>query len=482
MSRFLFWCLVSLGHAVVVGAHELPEDEIERRVQIIVRPDRVSVQYSLAMNQGTLEKQLRQFGREPAATFAGMWQQYQELILQALPEQVAVTVNGTTIALKPIRADHSGWSHHHLTCLLAAPIDLTESPKVVAVTDRNFLDSPGSHRIAMKALSGARMNQSTVPAIVSRAKAIPLKELSEVQRQTAVRVEGTFVHRRKGRDDAVFPSELVDFLPSKENPLFAGTGRNTWDRRIRERGCLLREGDSWHLWYTGYSGPRTATRKLGYATSRDGMKWERHPNNPVFTDTWTEDVHVVRHQGRLYMVAEGKGDIPHLLVSDDGVEWADKGRLDVRRQDGSPISPGPYGTPTLWVEDETWYLFYERRDRAIWLARSTDREIWTNVQDSPVIDRGPAEYDRYAIALNQVFRHKGRYYGVYHANGDPERRGPWTTCIAASDDLITWTKYAGNPIVRTNDSSGQLIFDGKQFRLYTMHPDVKVYFPANKGN
>ncbi len=276
----------------------------------------------------------------------------------------------------------------------------------------------------------------------------------------------------------LFPRELVQFEPYPKNPLFAGTGNGSWDHKIRERGCILRHDGKWHLWYTGYRGERLATKKLGYATSDDGLNWKRHPDNPIFEESWTEDMHVVRQDKKFYMVAEGRNDIPHLLISSNGVKWDDQGRLDVRMTDGSPISKGPYGTPTLWFEDKKWYLFYERRDDGIWLATSTDLKVWTNVSDDPVIATGPSTYDKYAVALNQVIRYRDRYYGVYHANGDSKRQGPWTTCIAVSDDLKTWKKYSGNPIVRTNDSSGQLVHDGKQFRLYTTHPDVKVYFPA----
>jgi len=48
-----------------------------------------------------------------------------------------------------------------------------------------------------------------------------------------------------------------------------------------------------------------------------------------------------------------------------------------------------------------------------------------------------------------------------------------------SDDLIHWRKYPGNPIVDADKSSGIVIDDGQQYRLYTMHPDVRVYFPRN---
>ena len=278
----------------------------------------------------------------------------------------------------------------------------------------------------------------------------------------------------------LFPSELIDFVPYEKNPVFAGTGEDTWDRKIRERGYILREGDTWHLWYTGYRGSRQDTKYLGYAMSRDGLDWIRHPDNPVFDRLWTEDMHVVKHGDTYYMVAEGRRDVAHLLTSTDRVRWKPQGRLDVRRTDGRPLSPGPYGTPTLWIEGDDWYLLYERGDRGVWLARSRDRKVWTNVQDDPVIALGPAAYDKHAVALNQVIKYKDCYYAVYHANADKQWKGPWTTCLAASRDLIHWTKYPANPVIRKNFSSGHFVHDGRQYRLYTSHPDVRVFFPAGE--
>jgi hypothetical protein len=274
-----------------------------------------------------------------------------------------------------------------------------------------------------------------------------------------------------------FPPELVDWVRDERSPLFEGTGRDTWDREIRERGFVLREPDGWKLWYTGYDSRKSETRSLGLATSPDGVRWTRHPGNPVFSGSWTEDVFVVKGDGVYHMFAEGEGDIAHRLTSRDGVRWEDHGRLDVRTWSGAPIPPGPYGTPTVWVEGDTWNLFYERDDKGIWLARSKDLTVWTNVQDEPVIGLGPAEYDRHAVALNQVVRFRGRYYGVYHANADPEWRGPWTTCLAVSDDLVRWEKYPGNPVIRSDDSSGILVPDGEGFLLYTMHPAVRLWRP-----
>ena len=279
----------------------------------------------------------------------------------------------------------------------------------------------------------------------------------------------------------LFPPELVDFIPYQGNPVFTGTGTDTWDRNIRERGYIIREDGIFKMWYTGYGSGENATKYLGYATSSDGFEWTRYPGNPIFNEYWTEDVMVVKHEGRYFMVAEGVDDIAHMLVSSDGIHWERAGDLDIRKVNGESIGPGAYGTPTLWIENEKWHLFYEREDLGIWLATSTDQKTWTNVQDAPVIKRGPEKYDSEAVALDQIIKYKGRYYAYYHASPD-EDWATWNSNIAVSEDLVYWTKYDHNPILEPEGpekdvSSPILVYDGEHYRLYSMHQGVKVYLP-----
>ena len=198
-------------------------------------------------------------------------------------------------------------------------------------------------------------------------------------------------HSGSGQTDdqtTLFPDEMIHFTLATKNSVFTGTGTDTWDRNIRERGYILKEDGLYKMWYTGYNGGGDAVKYLGYATSEDGIHWTRYPGNPIFDGCWTEDVFVVHHEGMYYMVAEGENDIAHMLTSKDGIQWERAGNLDIRKTNGEPIEPGPYGTPTLWIENGQWYLFYERNDQAIWLATSTDHQVWTNVQDDPVIEKG----------------------------------------------------------------------------------------------
>ncbi len=237
------------------------------------------------------------------------------------------------------------------------------------------------------------------------------------------------------------------------------------------------------MWYSGYNKSYNDSIYLGYATSTDGFQWERYSDRPIFDKGWTEDVFVVKQDSLYYMYAEGgKDDIAHYLTSPDGLNWQAGGDLIILKQNGDTIS-GPYGTPAVWIENGKWYLFYERDDRAIWLATSIDKKSWKNIQDEPVIQPGPEKYDAGAVAANQIVKYKGRYYLYYHAStnpnwADPNEKTWWTSNVAMSKDLIHWKKYPANPIVDGDHSSPILVPDGNKYRLYTMHNKVFVYLPG----
>ncbi|MBD3676688.1 MAG: glycosylase [Planctomycetaceae bacterium] len=279
-----------------------------------------------------------------------------------------------------------------------------------------------------------------------------------------------------GIEPDLFPKELTSFHPYSENPVFTAGDKSDWDARIRERGWILKTRDQWWLWYTGYDGQRSSLKSLGLATSKDGIHWQRSPQNPLTSDLWVEDMMVVENQGMFHMFAEGRGDQAQRLTSKDGIHWTSRGKLDVRMTDGKPISPGPFGTPTAYHENNTWYLFYERRDAGIWLATSEDMQVWTHLQDEPVILPGPELFDRDLIALNQIFKYQGRYYASLHGASTENDPRLWASGIAVSEDLIHWKKHP-EPLrpISDNKSSGLFIQVGQKMRLYTMHDKVDLH-------
>lgn len=279
------------------------------------------------------------------------------------------------------------------------------------------------------------------------------------------------------------PDVLTRFTADEASPLFTGRPGH-WDAKIRERGWIVRDGSRWHLWYTGYDpNQQPLMMRLGYATSEDGLRWNRYADRPLIDNLWVEDMMVIRHNDQWLMFAEGKGDQAQLLTSRDGIHWDPKGSLDVRLTSGDPIPPGPFGTPTVYFENGVWNLFYERRDEGIWLARSTDLKKWTNVRDEPLIVPGPDAYDALMIAMNQVVLIDGKYVAVMHGTGTPQKPRQWCTTMAVSTDLVQWKKYSGNPLlpIPENKSSGQLVFDGTRWRLYTMHDQIDLHWAESAG-
>jgi beta-1,2-mannobiose phosphorylase / 1,2-beta-oligomannan phosphorylase len=283
-------------------------------------------------------------------------------------------------------------------------------------------------------------------------------------------------------NSAAFPPELVHWSPARTNPVFTAEGPGHWDVKIRERGWILHEGEIYRLWFTGYDGTRQGIKLLGNATSRDGVHWERSANNPIYRDHWVEDMCVVHSGETYYMFAEGPADNhAEMLTSKNGKDWKWEGELDVRLADGKTPARKPCGTPTVFVENGTWYLFYEWLDKGVWLAKSTDplSRVWTNVRDEPVLSPGPERYDKDALAMNQVIKYKVAYFGFYHGSGSGTAMPrTWNTDVARSTDLVHWQKYPGNPIVDNNKSSGIVVPNGNRFRLYTMHDQVDLFESA----
>lgn len=190
MFRTLLCLILPFGYVASATGHELADGIIERRVQISVKPESVLVEYSLAMNEKTLQEQLQKHKTKPAPSRLAMWQQYQKVILPSLAKHIEVTVDGQPSQVKPIRAEYTGWSHRHLSCLFRAEIELAPRRKTIAVTDGNFLDTPGNYRIAMKARSGAMIENTNVPSVVSRAKPVELAKRARAEKRKATYATG----------------------------------------------------------------------------------------------------------------------------------------------------------------------------------------------------------------------------------------------------------------------------------------------------
>jgi predicted GH43/DUF377 family glycosyl hydrolase len=192
------------------------------------------------------------------------------------------------------------------------------------------------------------------------------------------------------------------FVKSAQNPILRPS-TSGWDSLLVKDPNLIKVGNTYYLYYTGFSG---RSIQIGMAYSYDGLTWFKYARNPILTFTgnvWhrfpkvtydPDDPDSTQHFKMWYV--DDNGDIGYAYSSDgfsfqryEGNPVLVKGRAG--DWDGVAISsPGAvYKAP-----DGYWYLFYNGRRNAsggiqadsIGLARFSDpKSHYTKVNNNPII-------------------------------------------------------------------------------------------------
>lgn len=216
------------------------------------------------------------------------------------------------------------------------------------------------------------------------------------------------------------------------------------------------------MWYTGNSPEPIGS--VGYASSLDGITWNKHGNNPVLVDEpyggWNEQTvyepSVIFHGSIFHMWYTSSDDplLPgpihiHHAISSDGLTW-------VKDTLNNPVlSPGSNGSwDDLWVDshciifvDSIYHMWYSGANGTfvrIGHATSADGVTWTKDVDNPVLSYGTAGSWDYPRVEGPNVIYDGSVYHMWYNGGS---HSAWRIGYATSPDGINWTKYAGNPVL-----------------------------------
>jgi predicted GH43/DUF377 family glycosyl hydrolase len=180
--------------------------------------------------------------------------------------------------------------------------------------------------------------------------------------------------------------------------------------------CVHRVGDLWHLYYTGRSDLKDVGLQtfwgMGLATSRDGVTWTKHSDDPILSgDGWEKfpTNRAIAGGGRIIELTDERGDKLYRMYY-----------------------TLPTGTPSK-------NLLIDQAKRAV-IAHSHDGINWF---DKRIVmePRLEADYENAAVIALNIWKTRTRYRAIYAAIGT--RFGAYSICEAVSDDGLAW--HRGEP-------------------------------------
>jgi len=123
-------------------------------------------------------------------------------------------------------------------------------------------------------------------------------------------------------------NSVLELVRYTDSPVLKKGKAGDWDDKGIEVGSVLCEEGEYKMWYTGKS---ENSYKIGYATSGNGINWQKYPRNPIYNDdtiVFEMNPTVVHDEKakeyRMYYTAatEGSEYYPiRLAVSADGIKW-----------------------------------------------------------------------------------------------------------------------------------------------------------------
>ena len=254
------------------------------------------------------------------------------------------------------------------------------------------------------------------------------------------------------------------------NPILTGT-EGTWDAAHVGAPMVIKQGETYKMWYTGSAHqPRYGgTKSLGYATSLDGITWNKHPESVIVPDDilfphvdvmWVRNPFVLAEVDRFKMwfgtspSVAGSEDIAY-ATSENGIDWNVYSEPVIEPPSGKWTIPGCVKK----ISNRYWAWYVQGPYNAAgWemkthTAVSVDGIHWRkDALFNPVLDLGPlGNYDEDGACIMDVIEYEGSYWSLY---GGWLRDGTGSdfglakynpTIVPPGENFGTWTK-AASPI------------------------------------
>jgi predicted GH43/DUF377 family glycosyl hydrolase len=207
----------------------------------------------------------------------------------------------------------------------------------------------------------------------------------------------------------------ISWNVDSSNPVLTPTP-GAWDAYTVIAPYVLRENGQYKMWYSGSATPAFLL-KIGYATSPDGINWTKHPSNPVLepgSALWESEsvtYPCIMPYSNGYKMWYGGYSTSETGIgyatSPDGITW--------EKYTGNPVLPPGasgqwdhivFGQRVLFI-DNNYYMLYSGeinlyQSDKIGLATSSDGLAWTKYPCNPVLNPTAGQWDGSRIILGSA--------------------------------------------------------------------------------
>ena len=191
----------------------------------------------------------------------------------------------------------------------------------------------------------------------------------------------------------------TDWIKHPENPVLDVGPSGSWDSQGAYAPSVILDNGIYRMWYSGFD-----AKGIGYATSEDGIHWTKYENNPVLNlgslGAWDDDdvyFPTVIFDGLIYKMwycgYDGVTRRIGYATSEDGIHWTKyESNPIIYRGPADSWDDANLDTQSVISDNGTYRMWYNASDNITWrigYATSEDGIHWTKYTGNPVLYEGP---------------------------------------------------------------------------------------------
>ena len=264
------------------------------------------------------------------------------------------------------------------------------------------------------------------------------------------------------------------------NPVLDLGESGTWDDDEVYHPNVLFDGTEYKMWYVGYDG---SNHRIGYATSTDGIVWVKH-SEPVLnlgaSGTWDDNyVHspTVLFDGAEYQMwysgSDGSNARIGYATSVNGIVWEKHPDFVLDLGASGTWDDSLVHSPTVLFDGtkyQMWYTGSNGSTHRIGYTTSTDGIVWEK-HPNPVLDLGASGTWDDSLVHSPTVLFDGAEYQMWYSGYDDLN---WRIGYATSADGIVWEKHPDFVLdlgaSGTWDDDGvwspTALFDGAKYQMW----------------